>query len=151
MLVNHFKSKGYGTQDASNAKRWLQAEGVRRIYERLKAEGAKHIVIMGDLNDTPDSEALAPLMHETDLKDASAHPKFDDGGHPGTYANCTAREKIDYLLLSPALFERMQVGGIWRRGVWGGKNGNLWEVYPEMQSSYHAASDHAAIWCELAV
>ena len=151
VLVNHFKSKGYGTQDASDAKRWLQAEGVRRIYERLKSEGAKNIVIMGDLNDTAESEALAPLMRETDLKDASAHPKFDDGGRPGTYANCTAREKIDYVLLSPALFERMQGGGIWRRGVWGGKGGNLWDVYPEMQTSYHAASDHAAIWCELAV
>ncbi len=151
VLVNHFKSKGYGTQDASDAKRWLQAEAVRRIYERLKSEGAKHIAIMGDLNDTPESEALAPLVRETDLKDASLHPSFDDGGRPGTYGNCTAREKIDYLLLSPALFDCMKGGGIWRRGVWGGKNGTLWEVYPEIQSSYHAASDHAAIWAELAI
>ncbi|MFM9940040.1 MAG: endonuclease/exonuclease/phosphatase family protein [Hyphomicrobiaceae bacterium] len=151
VLVNHFKSKGYGAQDASDARRWLQAEAVRRIYDRLKAEGAKHIAVMGDLNDTPDSQALAPLLRETDLKDAAEHPNFDDGGRPGTYGNCTAREKIDYLLLSPALFERMEGGGIWRRGVWGGKNGNLWDVYPEMQSSYHAASDHAALWAELRV
>ncbi len=71
VLVNHFKSKGYGTQEASDAKRWLQAEAVRRIYERLKSEGAKHIAIMGDLNDTPESEALAPLLRETDLKDVA--------------------------------------------------------------------------------
>ncbi len=151
VLVNHFKSKGYGAQEVSDSKRWLQAEAVRRIYERLKSEGAKHVAIMGDLNDTPESEALAPLLRETDLKDAADHPSFDDGGRPGTYANCTAREKIDYLLLSPALFDRMQKGGIWRRGIWGGKNGALWEVYPEMQTSYHAASDHAAIWAELAI
>lgn len=150
VLVNHFKSKGYGTQDASNAKRWLQAEAVRRIYERLKAEGAGLVVVMGDLNDTPGSETLAPLLAETDLKDVATHPAFDDGGRPGTHGNCTAHEKLDYVLLSPKLFERMQGGGIWRRGVWGGKSGNLWEVYPEMQSSYHAASDHAAVWCELA-
>ena len=151
VLVNHFKSKGYGTQDASNARRWLQAEAVRRIYERLKSEGAKYVVVMGDLNDTPDSEPLAPLLRETDLKDATEHPGFDTGGRPGTFGSCTAREKIDYLLLSPALFERMETGGIWRRGIWGGKNGNLWDVYPEMTSSYHAASDHAALWCELKV
>lgn len=151
VLVNHFKSKGYGTKDASDARRWLQAEAVRRIYERLKSEGAKHVAIMGDLNDTPESEALAPLLRETDLKDVGEHPQFDNGGRPGTYAGCTAREKIDYLLLSPALFDRMKAGGIWRRGIWGGKNGSLWEVYPEMETSYHAASDHAALWCEVTV
>ena len=150
VLVNHFKSKGYGTQDASDAKRWLQAEAVRRIYERLKAEGATLIAVIGDLNDTPGSPTLAPLIAETDLKDAATHPSFDDGGRPGTHGNCTAGEKLDYLLMSPALFARMQGGGVWRRGIWGGKNGTLWEVYPEMQSSYHAASDHAAVWCELA-
>jgi endonuclease/exonuclease/phosphatase family metal-dependent hydrolase len=151
VLVNHFKSKGYGTQRASDDRRWLQAEAVRRIYERLKAEGAKYVAVMGDLNDTPDSEALAPLLRATDLKDIAEHPAFDDGGRPGTYANCTAREKIDYVLLSPALFERVSAGGIWRKGVWGGKNGTLWEVYPEMTSSYYAASDHAAVWCDLAL
>ncbi len=71
VLVNHFKSKGYGTQEASDARRWLQAETVRTIYERLKKEGAEHIAIIGDLNDTPDSEALSPLLRDTDLKDAS--------------------------------------------------------------------------------
>ena len=91
------------------------------------------------------------MLRETDLKDAAAHPGFDDGGRPGTFGACTAREKIDYLLLSPALYDRMEAGGIWRRGVWGGKNGNLWDIYPEMQSSYHAASDHAALWAELKV
>lgn len=151
MLVNHFKSKGYGAQDASDARRWLQAEAVRRIYERLKSEGARYVAVMGDFNDTPESQTLAPLLRDTDLQDAAAHPSFDDGGRPGTYGNCTAREKIDYLLLSPALYDRMEGGGIWRRGVWGGKNGDLWEVYPEIQSSYHAASDHAAIWAELRV
>ena len=151
LLPNHFKSKGYGRQDASDARRWLQAEAVRRIYARLQAEGAAYIAVMGDLNDTPESEALAPLLAETDLRDIATHPAYDDGGRPGTYANCTGAEKIDYLLLSPALFERVQAGGVWRRGIWGGKNGTLWEVYPEMKSSYHAASDHAALWCEIAI
>lgn len=150
VLVNHFKSKGYGTQQASDARRWLQAEAVRRIYERLKSEGAENIAILGDFNDTPESEALSPLLRDSDLKDIAAHPSFDDGGRPGTYGNCTAHEKIDYILLSPGLFGRVKAGGVWRKGSWGGKNGQLWEVYPEMTSSYHAGSDHAAIWCDIA-
>jgi len=151
VLVNHFKSKGYGAQKDSDAKRWLQAEAVRRIYERLKAEGASLIAVMGDLNDTPERDMLAPLLRECDLRDVATHPAFDDGGRPGTHGNCTARERLDYVLLSPALFDRMQRGGIWRRGVWGGTHGNLWEIYPEMTTAHHAASDHAAVWCELAV
>jgi endonuclease/exonuclease/phosphatase family metal-dependent hydrolase len=151
VLVNHFKSKGYGTQDGSNLRRQRQAEEVRRIYERLKSEGATYICVLGDLNDTPDSAPLAPLMKATDLKDIAEHPAFMNDGHPGTYENGTARDKIDYILLSPALYARMQQGGTWRRGVWGKNKTPLWEVYPEMTSSYHAASDHAALWVDVDV
>ena len=151
VLVNHFKSKGYGTQDASNARRWRQAEEVRRIYERLKSENATYVAVIGDLNDTPDSEPMAPLVKSCDLKDISEHPSFIRDNHPGTYQNGTARDKLDYILLSPALYARMQQGGTWRRGVWGKNKTPLWEVYPEMTTSYHAASDHAALWCDLDV
>jgi endonuclease/exonuclease/phosphatase family metal-dependent hydrolase len=151
VLVNHFKSKGYGSQEASNARRWLQAETVRTIYERLKLEGATMVAVIGDMNDTPDSEALSPLFRDTDLKDVTTHPRFTNDGRPGTYQNGTASDHIDHILLSPALFSRVSQGGIWRRGVWGGRNGKLWEVYPEMSSSYHAASDHAAVWCDVEV
>lgn len=151
VLVNHFKSKGYGAKDSSDARRWLQAETVRTIYERLKLEGADYVAIMGDLNDYPAAEALAPLLKETDLQDCAAHHTFDDGGRPGTYQDGHARDKLDYILLSPKLFARMSQGGIWRQGVWGGKNGKLWDIYPEIPTSYQAASDHAAIWCDVEV
>lgn len=151
VLVNHFKSKGYGTQNASDRKRWLQAESVRRIAERLHAEKAELVAIVGDFNDTPDSAPLAPLMKESDFKDVSAHPAFDNGGRPGTFGRSSEREKIDYMLLSPALFERVKGGGIWRKGIWGPNKKPLWEVYPEMKQPFHAASDHACIWCDLDV
>lgn len=61
MLVNHFKSKGYGGPATSNARRQLQAERVKAIYEEL-ALHERHIAIVGDLNDTPGSAALAPLL-----------------------------------------------------------------------------------------
>jgi len=151
VLVNHFKSKGYGSKDSSDARRWRQAEEVRRIYERLKSEGAKYICVVGDLNDTPDSEPLSPLIRSSDLKDISEHPSFMADGHTGTFQNGTERDKFDYILLSPALYARVQQGGYWRRGVWGRNKKPLWEVYPEMQTSHHAASDHAAVWVDVDV
>lgn len=151
VLINHLKSKGYGRQEVSNAKRWLQAEAVRRICERLKAETAAHVAVIGDFNDTPDSEALAPLLKESGLRDISEHPSFIADGHPGTYQRGGAKEKIDYILLSPALFERMQQGGVWRRGVWGPNKHPSWDVYPEMTQPSDAASDHAALWVDLDV
>jgi hypothetical protein len=83
------------------------------------------------------------------LKDISAHPSFDDGGRPGTYGNGTKANKIDYLLMSPAVFARVTAGGIDRRGVWGGKNGDLWPIFPEIEAPHQAASDHAAIWADV--
>jgi endonuclease/exonuclease/phosphatase family metal-dependent hydrolase len=151
VLLNHFKSRGYGAKAASDARRRLQAETVRAIYERLKAEGATMVAVLGDLNDNPESDTLAPLLKDADLKDVSVHPKFAGDDRAGTFKDGNARDKIDYILLSPELFGRMSTGGIWRKGVWGGKNGDLWDVYPEMTQSQHAASDHACVWCDVEV
>jgi endonuclease/exonuclease/phosphatase family metal-dependent hydrolase len=151
ILLNHLKSKGYGGQVQSNATRRRQAQRIADIYAERVAEGVKYIAVLGDFNDTPDSDPLAPLVTGTDLRDISTHADFDDGGRPGTFGNGTARNKIDYVLLSPALFERATGGGIWRKGVWGGKNGTLWPIYDTMTAPVHAASDHAAIYADIAV
>ena len=151
VLVNHFKSKGFGKPQQSDARRESQAGMVRSIYERLRSEGASLIAVVGDLNDTPDSAALAPLLAGSGLQDISAHAAFQSDGHPGTFQNGGARDKIDYMLLSPELFGKVSAAGAWRKGVWGGGKSPRWEVYLEMTSSYQAASDHAALWCELDV
>jgi endonuclease/exonuclease/phosphatase family metal-dependent hydrolase len=149
-LVNHLKSKGFGSQRENDAKRRRQAVRVAQVYKALQKAGESNIVIVGDFNDVPASAPLAPLLKQTDLKDISAHPSFDNGGRPGTFGNCTASNKIDYILLSPTLFSRVQAGGIFRKGAWGGTNGTLWEHYPGMTKKAEAASDHAAIWAEIA-
>jgi endonuclease/exonuclease/phosphatase family metal-dependent hydrolase len=151
VLVNHFKSKGYGTQDVSDRKRAMQAAQVAFIAERLKSEGAPLIAVIGDLNDTPGSEPLYPLFNGPGFRDVSQHPAYQSDGHPGTYQRGGEKEKIDYILLSPALFAKVQQGGVWRKGVWGPNKHPSWEVYPEMTSSYHAASDHAALWVDVDV
>jgi endonuclease/exonuclease/phosphatase family metal-dependent hydrolase len=150
LLVNHLKSKGFGSTAQSDARRKAQARRVREIYDLRRSQGIDMIAVVGDLNDTPDSDPLQPLLSEgSELRDISAHPKFKSDGRPGTFGNGNKGDKIDYVLLSPALFERVTSGGVWRKGVWGGKHGTLFPHYEEMEKPVHAASDHAAIWADI--
>jgi endonuclease/exonuclease/phosphatase family metal-dependent hydrolase len=77
VLVNHFKSKRGG----GDAQRLRQATRVKEIVLKRLAEHP-NLVVLGDFNDTPDSENLKPLLDGTPLKDISAHESFDDGGLP---------------------------------------------------------------------
>jgi endonuclease/exonuclease/phosphatase family metal-dependent hydrolase len=156
VLVNHFKSKGYGNQADNNARRRRQAVRTAEIYDRLVAEGQPNVVVLGDLNDTPDDPGdppgpLAPLLADTDLRDITTHPSFtpDPNGRPGTFQNGTKSQKIDYVLLSPALFALVTGGAIYRMGVWGGVHGTLFPHYPTMTEQVHQASDHAAIYADV--
>lgn len=160
VLPNHLKSKfapGRDGQRRADEKRRLQAQTVADIYRRLRQEGHDNIVVLGDLNDTPDSEPLSPLLRGTDLKDVSDHDAFTEfeyrartGGRGiGTYGNGRDNEKIDYILLSPALFTRVSKGGIFRKGAWPGQRPKRWDVYSELAAPVHAASDHHAIWVDL--
>jgi hypothetical protein len=152
LLVNHLKSKGFGTPAESNARRRRQAERVREIYDKRRAEGIDHVAIVGDFNDTPDSDPLEPLLGDgSDLKDITEHNSFVSDGRPGTFKNGTASNKIDYILLSPTLFAKVTHGEIFRKGVWGGVNGTLFPHFDEMTKSIHAASDHAAIVADIAL
>jgi len=149
VLHNHLKSKGFGAPAQSDAKRKRQATRIQEIYKALRKDGVENIAVTGDFNDFPDSEPLKPLLTGTDLKDISTHPKFDNGGFEGTFGACGPKNKIDYILLSPALFRKVKDGGIFRKGVWPGVRPPKWEAYPNMTKPIHAASDHAAIWAEL--
>lgn len=146
LLVNHFKSKGFGSQEANDRKRRRQSRRVAEIYRGLQEEGIAHVAVVGDLNDTPGSSPMAPLLEETDLRDVTEHERFREDGRPGTFANGTRANKIDYVLLSPSLFASVRDGAIFRKGVWGGANGTLFEHYDTIRGPAEAASDHAAIY-----
>ena len=159
VLPNHFKSKFGGNNPASQAKRRSQSEAVAGYYNRLMADGVENVVVLGDLNDTPDSQDLAPLLAGTDLRDVSDHAAFtefefkaDNGDRGiGTHGLGNDDDKIDYLLLSPALFAKVTKGGICRKGIWPGTRPRRWAVYPELKKKHHAASDHHAIWADIGI
>ncbi len=150
VLLNHFKSKGHGSQQENDAKRKRQAKRVREIYQKRLDEGFDLIAVAGDLNDSPDREPLKPLVGDgSNLIDITQHPNFKGDGREGTYGNGAKSDKIDYILMSPQLASKVRAGGIERRGVWGGKSGDLFSHFPEIKSAKDAASDHAALWVEL--
>lgn len=147
LMVNHFKSKGYGNPADNDARRKAQAERVAKLYKARRSE-YERIAVMGDFNDTPDSKPLKPLLGIPELKDVSEHPSFVWGERHGTFG--TGNEKIDYILLSPALFDLVEAGGINRKGVWrGSRTREPWEMLPTLSREIEAASDHAAVWAEL--
>jgi endonuclease/exonuclease/phosphatase family metal-dependent hydrolase len=162
LLICHFKSKGYGSD--TDSKRRREAGRVAAIYDERRAQGISLIAVAGDFNDTPGSPALASLVTGTDLRDVSSHPAFDTGALPsyagppliGTYGSGTP-EKIDYILLSPDLYDRLTGSGVFRKGVWTSARSGKWEPYPELRNltkaagQAQAASDHAAIWADLAL
>ncbi len=93
---------------------------------------------------------MAALRHGTSApKDVSDHPKYQSDGRIGTFANGAKSNKIDYILLSPPLFDRVTSAGVFRKGVWGGRNGTLFPHFETITKASEAASDHAAIWAEI--
>lgn len=152
VLPNHFKSKFGGDTASSKTRRKAQAQRTAEIYGDLRANGDDLVVVLGDFNDTPDSAPLQPLLADTDLQDVSAHPSFDPGefNGRGTFGLGNNNQKIDYLLMSPALFCRVQASGLFRKGAWPGVSPKRWSVYPELQRKVQVASDHHVIWADVA-
>lgn len=153
-MVNHLKSKGYGAPDdpIGAKRRARQARRIASIYQDLRDEGHDRVAVLGDLNDDPTSAALRELLTGTDLKDISEHPAFDWGGRKGTFGSGNEKDKIDYVLLSPALFAKATGGAVFRKGIWrGNRTKNPWPIFDTLTAEVHAASDHAAIYADVAL
>lgn len=102
VLVNHFKSKRGGEME-SEPLRTAQAARVRAIAGDLLPRFPL-LAVLGDLNDTPDSRALAPLLAASPLLDLAARDVPEPNCYSFVHAGQT--ERIDYLLASPALAAR---------------------------------------------
>lgn len=152
VLVNHFKSKGYGSpgDPVGAVRRGRQAARVAEIYEGLVAQGIEHVAVVGDLNDWAGGGSLDALLEDTSLTDISAHPAFEWNGRRGTWRSGNEKDKIDYVLLSPALFALATGGGVFRMGVFRGpRTRDAWEVYETLTRDVDQASDHAAIYADI--
>jgi endonuclease/exonuclease/phosphatase family metal-dependent hydrolase len=146
-MANHFSSKG---SDLTGLKRRLpQATQVQKIVaDRLK-QGSTHVVVAGDLNDTPNSQGLAPLMTDSQLTDAVKQfgATIDPTGNRlGTYER--GKQQIDYILMSPAVSAAAKNAGIERRGHYAPKT---WKAFDTVTNSRMEASDHDAVWVDLAI
>ncbi len=142
VIPNHFKSKRNGDDKQSQARRIAQGKRAHAIaLEALKR--SPYVLIAGDLNDTPGSATLAELLKAgfVDVQNHATYPK----DRPGTFDTGLAGNKIDYLILSPALWEKLERAGIERRGSF---HPGLWAPFDTVTRAEEEASDHHLIWGE---
>ena len=65
VLVNHHPSK-YGGAKASQIRRQAAVDRLRAVADSLQRRGERHVVALGDFNDTPDNPlyaTLPPVLH----------------------------------------------------------------------------------------
>lgn len=154
LLVNHFKSQSGG----GGAKRQRQADEVRRIVDRVVAAG-QHVVVLGDFNEgslaagQPPPNLTALFGPGGPLTSCFDHPGFAVGNRPGTFDTCSLRNRLDYILISTSLVPAVTGGGVHRMGLWGTRitRPTNWATYPEMTTRDEQASDHAAVFVDLAL
>lgn len=142
ILPNHFKSKRSGNDQDSQDRRKLQADTAHKIA--LSAlQRSSNVLLCGDMNDTPDSAPLASLF-KAGFKDVMSHPDYPTD-RPGTYDSGLAGNKIDYIIMSPALQQAIVTTGIERRGSY---HPRLWKPFDSVTNKTEEASDHHLVWAK---
>ena len=150
MFLNHFKSKGYGQQSTSNEKRLRQSKRVAKLLERFDLKKDR-VIVCGDLNDTPASAPLKPLMDVPHLDDVLTLA-FPNAADRWTY-HYKKNEQIDYMLVSKPLRDALQGAGVERRGIWDVDkytNGAT-TPYATVNGYTQSASDHGAVWADFSL
>lgn len=118
VLVNHFKSKRGGVEE-TQPLRAAQAARVRQIADDLMVRHSL-VAVVGDLNDSADSPALAPLLSDAALTDLAAQDVPAD--HCYTFVHAGQPERIDFILASPALQAQFVPGSVFiPHSVWARK------------------------------
>jgi len=144
ILPNHFASKG---SDRTGARRRIQAARVLEIYRGLRADH-EYVLVAGDLNDHPQGGSLDALLGD-EMRDAMSLPMYS--GFPGTFRGATAAEKIDYLLLSPALASRVTQVNVFRKGFYAPTKWQAFDNITKDTKDRFQASDHHCLWADVDV
>ncbi|MCL4201365.1 MAG: endonuclease/exonuclease/phosphatase family protein [Pirellulaceae bacterium] len=155
VLANHFKSKMGGDPPDARQKRVAQGERLVEILRTRYDLSRDCVVVLGDLNDVPGSDPIAPLYAMGNL-----HDVFDLAGTPdddrwtyyyGRAPVAQRRTQIDYVFVSEALKDAVANVQVHRRGMSAVADGKIPGVTPlsGITSWRDAASDHAAISVDL--
>ena len=142
IIPNHLKSKRSGNDTASQNRRALQAATAHRIAISAMSRSS-FVLVGGDMNDTPNSTALASLFTDG-FQDINSHPNYPTD-RPGTFGTGLANNKIDYLIMSPMLKTQLLDVGIERRGSY---HPNTWTPFDTVTKTSEEASDHHLIWAD---
>jgi endonuclease/exonuclease/phosphatase family metal-dependent hydrolase len=142
ILANHLKSKRNGDDQESRNRRKLQADRAHELAVSA-LDRSPFVLLAGDFNDTPDSVPLSSLFTD-DFQDIMTHENYPTA-RPGTYGTGLANNKIDYLIMSPDLRDKLADVGIERRGSY---HPNLWDVFDTVTGARDEASDHHLIWAD---
>lgn len=156
VLCNHLKSRGYGDQDANDARRERQAKALKEILGKYDLS-SDFVIVAGDLNDSPSRppRVLRHLLEIPNLHDVLELQFPGDESARWTY-HYNDFEQIDYILVSKPLKDQFVKAGVERRGIHdlntltvnsGGKVAVETE-FPSVTSWTNAASDHGAVWAE---
>lgn len=172
LFVNHLKSKyakSAKQKEEAHKKRKVQAARVAEIVkERFKGPNFSHraFAVLGDFNDTSDSETLIPLVQELGLENVIE--RISDKTKKWTHwlESKNLVSQIDYILLSPRLAKNSKGEPyIERRGLSttktysylgmpddkkGEKIDFQFERFPEVTKELQA-SDHCPVFLEVKV
>lgn len=158
LLVNHFKSQGYGAQEDNDTKRLKQAGRVADIIKERKYDLHRDkVVVLGDFNASPDNPSLKPLLNIKGLEDV-LKLKIPGEKSRATYYY-SKWEQIDFILVSEPLQGKCIAAGVERKGIYDlakktKKHPEIKEdAWPEIQNAGPAAgaSDHGAVWAEFSL
>ena len=145
LLLNHYKSKMNDSPEA-DARRKGQAKRTAEILAERYAGKADYYAVVGDFNDTPDSDPISPLVGTgmvDDVFDVVNH-KADDRW---TYFYRGKFNQIDYVLVSPKLGQKVRKVQVLREGMPIAVERPALGIVPLPGVTGHStsASDHAAI------
>ena len=153
VLCNHLKSKGYDYGGTADARRKKQAQAIADILNGYDLK-KDWVVVAGDMNDTPKSAALKPLMDVADLHDVLELQYPNDPNKRWTY-HYKSFEQIDYVLVSKPLKDKFVKAGVQRKGMYDLKNLTASDNAIDNETQYssvthwtNAASDHGAVWAD---
>lgn len=153
-LLNGYLKKPAKSTEQADKIREKQVCKIAEVYNKLITESKTNIIIAGTFNAPSYCHSLSPLIQDTDLKDITKHLSFEveiDKGKDATYERLGAYrmgvniKQKDYMLFSPALFDRMTDSGLNRKAMWPEKHPQ-WSIYKSVSNRNVAASEHPLVW-----